>query len=157
LKIIVIDFEEYHFLRVNSTSAVKKIKMNPNKTLLLLLISNIIVMASCTSSPAEKKNHVVRLARLVIDSSQLSNYKTFLKEGIETAVRLEPGVLTLYAVAEKENPTHITILEIYADTAAYEAHLQTPHFIKYKTATKDMVKSLELVATDPIVPEMKIK
>jgi quinol monooxygenase YgiN len=138
-------------------SAVKKIKMKPNETLLLLLILNIIVMASCTSSPAENKNHVVRLAKLVIDSSQLSNYKTFLKEGIETAVRVEPGVLTLYAVAEKENPTHITILEIYADTAAYEGHLQTPHFIKYKTATKDMVKSLELVATDPIVPDMKIK
>ena len=52
--------------------------------------------------------------------------------------------------------THITILEIYADTTAYKAHLQTPHFIKYKTGTKDMVKSLELVATVPLIPEMKI-
>jgi 4-carboxymuconolactone decarboxylase len=61
---------------------------------------------------------MVRLAKLVIDSAQLENYKAFLKEEIETSVRLEPGVLTLYALSEKNNPTHITILEIYADSVA---------------------------------------
>jgi 4-carboxymuconolactone decarboxylase len=100
---------------------------------------------------------MVRLAKLIIDSTQLENYKAALKEEIETSARIEPGVKTLYAVSEKDNPTHITILEIYGDTAAYKAHLQTPHFIKYKTDTKNMVKSLELVATVPLVPGMKIK
>jgi len=76
---------------------------------------------------------------------------------MEGSVRLEPGVLTLYAVSEKNDPTHITILEIYADTTAYQSHLLTPHFIKYKNGTKDMVRSLELVETVPLVPDMKIK
>ena len=106
---------------------------------------------------AQDKNQMVRLAKLVIDSAQLESYKAMLKEEIETSVRVEPGVLTLYAVSEKDRPTHITILEIYADTTAYKSHLQTPHFIKYKNATKDMVKSLELVETVPLVPGMKIK
>ena len=66
-------------------------------------------------------------------------------------------MLTLYAVSEKNNPTHITILEIYADTAGYKAHLQTPHFIIYKNTTKDMVRSLELAETVPLIPGMKIK
>ena len=100
---------------------------------------------------------MVRLAKLVIDPTQLENYKDFLKDEIEAAMRVEPGVKTLYAVSEKDNPTHITILEIYADTVAYKAHLKTPHFIKYKTATKDMVKSLELVETIPLIPDLKIK
>jgi quinol monooxygenase YgiN len=100
---------------------------------------------------------MVRLAKLVIDSAQLEAYKTMLKEEIKASVKVEPGVITLYAVAEKNNPTHITILEIYADTVAYKAHLQTPHFIKYKNGTKNMVKSLELVEAVPLVPEMKIK
>lgn len=78
----------------------------------------------------------------MIDPAQLENYKALLKEGAETATRVEPGVLTLYTVLEKGHPTHFTILEIYADSAAYKAHLKTPHFIKYKTATKDMVKAL---------------
>jgi quinol monooxygenase YgiN len=58
----------------------------------------------------------------------------------------------LNAMAEKENPTHITLVEIYADEAAYQAHLQAPHFLKYKTATKEMVKSLELVPMVPLFP-----
>jgi len=106
---------------------------------------------------AQEKTQMVRLAKLVIDSIQLEKYKASLKEEIEASVQLEPGVLTLYAVVEKNKPTHITILEIYADTVAYKAHLQAPHFIKYKNGTKDMVKSLELVETIPLVPGMKIK
>lgn len=100
---------------------------------------------------------MVRLAKLVIDSTQLESYNLILKEEIEKSVNLEPGVLTLYAVAEKDKPTHITILEIYANVEAYKKHIQTPHFLKYKNATKDMVKSLELVETVPLIPEMKIK
>ena len=131
---------------------------NKKRTLLALTLSIFIITSIfCSTITAHEKKQIVRLAKLVIDPNQLENYKALLKEGIETAVSVEPGVLTLYAVFEKSNPTHVTILEIYADTAAYKAHLQTPHFIKYKTATKDMVKSLELVETVPLVPGMKIK
>jgi quinol monooxygenase YgiN len=128
------------------------------------IINNLIgltvasaVLFSCKSPARENKDQMVRLAKIVIDSAQLENYNALLKEEIETSVQVEPGVITLYAVAEKNNPTHITILEIYADTAAYKAHLKTPHFIKYKTGSKDMVMSLELVETTPLVPDMKIK
>lgn len=117
----------------------------------------LLTFIFCTNASAQEKNQMVRLAKLVIDSAQLESYKTLLKEEIETSVRVEPGVITLYAVSEKNNPTHITILEIYADAAAYKSHVQTPHFIKYKTGTKDMVRSLELVESVPIVPGMKIK
>jgi 4-carboxymuconolactone decarboxylase len=72
-------------------------------------------------------------------------------------VRLESGVLSLYAVSEKDRPTHITILEIYADRAAYEQHIKSPHFLEYKTGTEQMVQSLELIDTVPLVPDMKIK
>ena len=123
----------------------------------IMLVAVMLIFGFCKNSSSNNKNQMVRLAKLVIDSTQLENYNALLKEEIEASVRLEPGVLTLYAVPEKNNPTHITILEIYADTVAYRSHLQTPHFIKYKTGTKDMVKSLELVETIPLVPGMKIK
>jgi quinol monooxygenase YgiN len=105
----------------------------------------------------EENKQMVRLAKLVIDSTQLESYNTFLRKEIETSVKVEPGVLTLYAVAEKNRPTHITILEIYANEDAYKKHIQTPHFLKYKNGTKSMVKSLELLETIPLVPQMKIK
>ncbi|MBL7873910.1 MAG: antibiotic biosynthesis monooxygenase [Cyclobacteriaceae bacterium] len=100
---------------------------------------------------------MVRIAKLVIDSAHLEPYKVFLKEEIEASLRIEKGVHTLYAVSEKSKPTHITILEIYADDNAYQAHIQTPHFIKYKNATREMVKSLELIETIPLIPTLKIK
>lgn len=124
------------------------------KSILVLVITAAFFHSSAI---AQNNNRMVRLAKIVIDSAQLDNYKALLKEEIETSVRVEPGVITLYAVSEKDKPTHITILEIYADTAAYKVHIQTPHFLKYKNGTKEMVKALELVAADPLVPGMKIK
>ena len=60
-------------------------------------------------------------------------------------------MLTLYAVAVKDHPAQIRIFETYADQAAYEAHLQTPHFKKYKSETQTMVKSLKLTETTLIL------
>ena len=121
------------------------------------VLACMLAVFTTNIATAQEQGQVVRLAKLVIDSAQLETYNAILKEGIETAVRVEPGVLTLYAVAEKNNPTHITILEIYASTAAYQMHIKTPHFLKYKNSTKEMVKSLELVETIPLIPGMKIK
>ena len=70
---------------------------------------------------------------------------------------LEPGVLTLFAVSVKDHPTQIRMFETYADMAACEAHLQTPHFKMYKIGTQHMVKSLTLIETDPILLAAKSK
>jgi quinol monooxygenase YgiN len=116
-----------------------------------------LLAAGGSNAVAGEDGQMVRLARLVIDAAHLDAYKAALKEEIEASVKLEPGVLTIYAVSEKEQPTHFTLLEIYADRAAYEKHIKTAHFLKYKVGTAQMVKSLELVDSVPLVPSMKIK
>lgn len=131
--------------------------VNKKKYLLLIIIIAMLTAAFSSNLFAQDENLVVRIAKLQIDPVQIERYKAAVKEHIETAVRVEPGVLTLYAVYEKNNPSHVTVFEIYANAAAYQAHLQAPHFIKYKTVTKDMVKSLELVETVPIALETKPK
>lgn len=107
--------------------------------------------------PVSAGNNLVRLSKITVDAAQLDAYNAFLKEEIEASMRLEPGVLTLYATAEKDNPYKMTILEIYADRAAYESHLKTPHFQKYKQGTLSMMKELELVDVKPLIPGLKIK
>ena len=99
---------------------------------------------------------VVRLAELQIDPARLDQYKAALREEIETSIRLEAGVLTLYAVSVKGDPAQIRLFEMYADQAAYEAHLNTPHFLKYKTGTAEMVKSLEKVKSFLLELKMRI-
>lgn len=94
---------------------------------------------------------MVRIAELQIDPGQLEAYKALLAEEQAASVKLEPGVLMLHSVAIADNPTQIRLLEVYASRAAYEAHLKTPHFVKYKTSTEKMVRSLRLVETTPIL------
>ncbi len=99
----------------------------------------------------------VRVAEIEIDPVQLEVYKAAAKEIIEDSVRLEPGVLALYSVSDKDNPAHVTVFEIYADNDAYKTHLETAHFKKYKAATQDMVRSLKLRDTVPIALRAKSK
>ena len=99
---------------------------------------------------AQDKEHMVRMAKIKVDPHQLDAYNSALKEQMNTAIKLEPGVLSYYAVAEKADPSVITIIEVYADTVAYKSHIETPHFKKYKARVQDMVKSLQLVELDII-------
>ena len=94
----------------------------------------------------------MRISEIQIEPNSLAEYYAILKEEAEASVRLEPGVIAIFPMSQKGIPTEIRIVEIYANREAYEAHLKTPHFQKYKVTTLKMVVSLKLVdmdATDP--------
>lgn len=114
-----------------------------------------ILLLSCGKIQAQEPKPYIRIARITVDSIQLTTYLQFVREGIETALKAEPGVLSMYAVAEKEHPQRITILETYASKAAYDQHIQTAHFQKYKRGTLAMVRSLELTDVIPITDSFK--
>ena len=119
-----------------------------------LMVLGVSVLASFFGDSAmgeESKVPYVRVAKIEIDAAQLEPYKAAVKEQIEAAVRLEPGVLALYSVVDKRNPAHVFVFEMYADVDAYKAHLETAHFKKYKAITQNMVKSLKLRDTVPIL------
>ena len=107
------------------------------------------------SEPAE--GHIVRIAELEIYPDHLDAYKAALRDEIVASIRTEPGVLTLYAVSLKGHPEQIRLFETYRDAASYHAHLQSPHFRKYKEQTQRMVKSLTLLDTDPILLGSKLR
>ncbi len=130
-------------------------QLRQRKVLALVIIFFILSLTFSKNVMAQEKNHMVRLAKIKVDPLQLDKYNSALKEQMTTAILLEPGVLTYYAVSDKTDPTNITILEIYADTAAYQSHITTTHFKKYKETVKDMVKSLELVDVNLIASEKK--
>jgi len=112
----------------------------------------LIAGVSCSRAPdAPTRRPVVRLAELEIDPAQLAPYLAALREEVETSIRVEPGVLTLYSVQVKGAPWRIRLFEMYADSNAYDAHIASPHFQKYKTGTAAMVRSLVLLETDPVL------
>ena len=99
---------------------------------------------------------IVRLSKIEVYPQYLDEYMRYVTEVGEISLRTEPGVLTMYAVGEKENPCKITILETYASKEAYDKHIASAHFQKYKQGTLNMVKSLELTDQTPLNPANRI-
>ena len=129
--------------------------MKKDQKSLLNGLYTIFFVMTFTLTASAQDHRMIRLAKITVDPAQLQQYDAALEEQMTTAIKLEPGVLTYYAVADKTDPSHITILEIYADTAAYQVHIQTPHFKKYKATVQNMVKKLELVDVNLIAAAKK--
>ena len=121
------------------------------------LVVSLLFWAQRRAGAESVGGPIVRIAELEIDQGQLDAYKLALKEEIETSIRVEPGVLTLYAVTVKEHPEQIRLFEVYKDAAAYDSHLQSPHFKAYKRRTQQMVQNLRLIETQPILLGSKSK
>lgn len=99
---------------------------------------------------------IVRLSKIEVWPQFLNEYIQYVTEVGEISLRTEPGVLTMYVVGEKENPCKITILETYSSKEAYDRHIASTHFQKYKQGTQHMVKSLVLSDQTPLNPANRV-
>lgn len=129
------------------------------------LLFVLIVLSAGSSAQKTKKakndtnpvEMMVRIAEIEIHSNFVDEYVALLKEESEASVRLEPGVICIYPMFEKENPTQVRLLEVYANKEAYKSHLQTSHFKHYKETTLEMVKDLKLIDMEAIDAETMSK
>lgn len=115
--------------------------------LITILLFTVFALAELQSN-AQAQNNMYRIAKIKVDVNQLEQYKSALKEQMNAAIKLEPGVLSYTVVADKKDASLITIMEVYANLEAYQSHILTPHFKKYKDTVKNMVLSLELIDTE---------
>ena len=113
----------------------------------------ISLTATAAWLPAKEKETdglIVRIAEIEVFPEHLAAYLAAGKAVGAESVAKEPGVICIFPMQKKEAPTQIRIIEIYRDEAAYQAHLETPHFKTYKTGTLHMVKSLYLAPMQPL-------
>jgi len=108
---------------------------------------------SITVAAQENEMMIVRLAEIEVYPQHLKEYLEFANEVDRLSVEQEPGVICLYPMQSAEDSTKIRILEIYASEEAYQQHLKTEHFQKYKQGTLHMVKDLKLPTMKPLDPE----
>ena len=98
-------------------------------------------------------NMIVRIAEIEVYPQYMKEYLAFANEVDRLSIEREPGVICLYPMQSVEDSCQIRILEIYASDEAYQQHLKTPHFQKYKQGTLHMVKDLKLPTMKPLDPE----
>lgn len=121
---------------------------------ILSLILGVFCMAGFQVSAAVNDGMVVRIAKIEVEPNSLDEYLVYLKENGEASLEKEKGVISLFAMQDKEKTNLISIIEIYKDQETYQQHIKTDHFQKYKTGTIKMVKKLELIDMDAVDPSV---
>ena len=119
------------------------------------LMALILILGSCSGDrpmEIEADKLLVRMALVEVVPEHLGEYLALLKEEAAASIELEPGVICIFPMQDSKDSTKIQLVEIYADHQAYEAHLKTPHFLKYKNGTLPMVRSLELLDMQAVDP-----
>ena len=58
-------------------------------------------------------------------------------EDAQGSVRDEPGCLRFDVIQDAIDVNRIWLYEVYKDEAAFQAHTQAPHFLKFRDTIKD--------------------
>lgn len=127
------------------------------KKLFLMLFALVLSITAVAQEKATSVNSyktmIVRLAEIEVYPKHLQEYLKFANEVDRQSVERELGVVCLFPMQNAEDSTQIRILEIYASEEAYQSHIKTEHFQKYKQGTLHMVKSLKLPTMRPLDPK----
>lgn len=107
--------------------------------------------------PVVEKDMMVRISEIEILPEYLEEYKSILRQEAAASINIEPGVIAIFPMFQQKTPNEVRIIEIYANKAAYQSHLLTPHFQHYKTTTLKMVKALKLVDMNSLDNETMLK
>lgn len=124
------------------------------RTLLAAALCTAVLNVQAASLPNQSKGNdmLVRLAEIEVFPQQLPVYLQLAEEVARMSLVREPGVVCLFPTHVKGKPETIRILEVYKSQQAYAAHLNTAHFLKYKTQTAHMVKDLKLIDLESLDP-----
>ena len=121
--------------------------------MLLALVLSITAVAQEVATPVNYNTMIVRLAEIEVYPEHLQEYLKYANEVDRLSVEREPGVVCLFPMQSAEDSTQIRILEIYASEEAYQSHIKTEHFQKYKQGTLHMVKGLKLPTMRTLDPD----
>ena len=105
LKPVLFEFPTYSYL---ATGEIIGKCLNPDKP------------GMCVKEPMTTDG-IVRLSKIEVYPQYLDEYMSYATEVGEISLRTEPGVLTMYAVGEKENPCKVTILETFGTLSEVQA------------------------------------
>lgn len=113
--------------------------------------SKILLAAGMVAGLVGSANALeVRMAEIKVKPECLDQFIQEVTKNMKLSVQKEPGVISIYSVADKNDKTKLTFFEIYASPEAYKSHTQTEHFKNYIRNTKDLTLEKTLIPVDAI-------
>ncbi|ASK28228.1 putative quinol monooxygenase [Neisseria chenwenguii] len=114
------------------------------KSLAVAALAAALTVQTAAAAP------VFNLFELGIQNGKTAHYDDIGSRNITASVGGEKGTPAMYSVKRKDNPNLAYMVEIYADNAAYQAHLQSPQYKAFLQASPQILtdhkKRIELVS-----------
>lgn len=82
----------------------------------------------------------VILAEFDVPPEHTEAFMRHVRENAVASVRDEPGCRRFDVLQPENGAERVALYEIYRDRAAFEAHLRTPHFADFDSATQPLVR-----------------
>lgn len=117
-------------------------------------ILGILLSFTSFSMENDESKMIIRIARISVYPEYLEQYKIFLREIGQDSMEKESGVISSFSMQQLEDPTKISIVEIYKNQDAYKKHIESDHFLKYKKGTQKMISDLKLEDYNAISNDM---
>ena len=89
---------------------------------------------------------------LTIQQGQMDVFLPLMIANAEASLRDEPGCVQFDVVRPDSDPDLVVLYELYTDAAAFDAHLQTPHFKAFDAQTTAMVQAKSVLTGSRIAP-----
>ena len=80
----------------------------------------------------------VIIAPIQVKEGHIAQFMEAIIEDAKGSVNDEPGCRRFDVVQDAGDPSRVWLYEVYDDEAAFQAHTEAPHFIKFRDATQDI-------------------
>jgi quinol monooxygenase YgiN len=83
-----------------------------------------------------------------IKPGAMQNFRRLIDENAKASVRDEPGCRRFDVLANRTEADRILLYEVYADRAAFDAHVRTPHFAAFDRESAALVADKSVAEYD---------
>ncbi len=79
----------------------------------------------------------VNVVTMLLKPEYREAFLSAILDDAKSSLQNEPGCVRFDIAQDEQNPNRFFLHEIYKDKAAFEAHVKTPHLLKFRNTIKD--------------------
>ncbi|MDO5611455.1 MAG: putative quinol monooxygenase [Pseudomonadota bacterium] len=117
----------------------------------LALLLALFSLSSRAENAMNPHVPLMRMFEFTLAPEQVAIFMAAGERNVRDSVREEPGVLSMFVAADRDEPTRLYVIEVYRDQAAYDSHRQSPHFLAFLEGIEGRLLSRRVIETTPLM------